>query len=89
MIRPSFAVILLCTIVLAAACGKSALNQPGLQGENSVILVRDLASAYERRDINGFMEKVAPSFPGRAAYQQSIEKVFAVYQTINFTATSR
>ncbi len=66
------------------ACGKTALGPAGIQGENSVATVRDLASAYERRDIDAFMEKVASAYPDRAAFQKSVEKVLGAYQKIHF-----
>ncbi len=76
--------IFLAVALALSACGKTALGTAGLQGENSVQTVRDLTSAYERRDIDTFMGKVSPAFPDRAEFQQSIEKVLAVYQKIHF-----
>ena len=76
--------IILAAAVLLSACGKTPLGPAGIQGENSVTTVRDLASAYERRDIDAFMDKVSSKFPGRPGFQQSIEKVLAAYQKIHF-----
>jgi hypothetical protein len=84
MIRTSLLSILLAASLLTAACGRTPLTDTGLKGESSIATVRDLASAYERRDIDGFMEKVSPAYPDRAAFQKSIEKVFGDYQTIHF-----
>jgi hypothetical protein len=78
------AVILFAVALLLSACGKSPLGPAGVQGENSVTTVRDLTSAYERRDIDAFMEKVSPKFPDRPSFQRSIEKVLAAYQKIHF-----
>ncbi len=76
--------IILAAVLLLSACGKTPLGPAGIEGENSVATVRDLASAYERRDIDTFMEKVSPKFPDRPQLQQSIEKVLASYQKIHF-----
>jgi len=76
--------IVLAAALLLSACGKPSLGQAGIQGESSIATVRDLTSAYERRDIDAFMEKVSSAFPNRTAFQRSIEKVFAEYRKIQF-----
>jgi hypothetical protein len=78
--------VIMATALLLSACGRASLTQAGIQGESSIATVRDLTSAYERRDIDAFMEKVSSAFPERAAFQQSIERIFAAYQTIRFKA---
>jgi hypothetical protein len=84
MIRTGPVTVVLAVVLLLSACGKAPLGQVGIQGESSLATVRDLTSAYERRDIDAFMEKVSSAFPNRAAFRQSIEKVFAEYQKIHF-----
>jgi hypothetical protein len=84
--RPVIIILALAFLLSFAACGRPSLGQAGIQGESSVATVRDLTSAYERRDIEAFMGKVSTAFPNRAALQQSIEKVFAEYQKIRFKA---
>ncbi len=74
-------IILVLTITLSS-CGTVPLEKAGLQGEGVLAAVRDLTSAYERRDLDAFMEKVAPAYPEREAFRTSVEKVFAAYQTI-------
>ncbi len=86
MIRIRPVAIVLAALLLLSACGKASLSQAGIQGESSIATVRDLTSAYERRDIEALMGKVSSAFPNRAAFQQSIEKVFAEYQKIHFKA---
>ena len=85
MIRKPFLFILL-SAVLLAACGKTPLSETGLKAENSIATVRDLTSAYERRDITAFMDKVSSAYPDRAEFQRSVEKVFATYQSISLKA---
>jgi len=76
--------IILAVALLLSACGKTPLGPAGIQAENSVTTVRDLASSYERRDIDAFMEKVSAKFADRPQFQRSIEKVLASYQKIHF-----
>ncbi len=76
--------IILAAVLLFSACGKQPLGPAGIQGENSVQTVRDLTSAYERRDMDAFMEKVSPTFPDRAEFQRSIGKILSAYQKIHF-----
>ena len=73
-----------CVMSVLFSCGKTPLGPVGLQGENVLAAVRDLAKAYERRDLDTFMEKVSTTYPDREAFQTSVEKVFATYQSISF-----
>ena len=43
--------------VMASSCAKEPLKQAGLQGEHTYAVIRDLNSAYERRDLDAFMEQ--------------------------------
>lgn len=85
MKRRSYAFIipLLATLALMG-CAKEPLKQAGLQGEASLGAVRDLISAYERRDLEAFLDKVSPSFPDRDGLQKAVENAFGTYQTIAF-----
>jgi hypothetical protein len=81
--RRSFPVLFLFSaLLLLASCAAEPLKQAGTQGEHSLGLVRDLASAYERKDIESFMDKVSPAFPDRDGFRKSLEDVFSSYQTI-------
>ena len=71
-------------VVLSASCGKVALGPVGIQGENVLTAVRDLTGAYERRDLDAFMDKIASSYPDRESFQRTVEKIFSTYQTISF-----
>jgi len=82
MRRTSPVLILLTALLLFASCATEPLKQAGMQGESTLGLVRDLASAYERKDIEAFMEKVSPAYPDRDGFRRSLEGVFSSYQTI-------
>jgi hypothetical protein len=71
-------------VVLIASCGKVALGPVGLQSEKILSAVRDLKGAYERRDIDAFMDKVSSAYPDRENFQRTVEKIFSTYQSIRF-----
>jgi len=70
---------------LCIACASNPPKEAALQGESALIEVRDLTRAYEKRDLDAFMDKVSSSYPGREGFQKSLQQVFSVYQTIRFT----
>jgi hypothetical protein len=83
MFRKCTVLFLLLSVVLAASgCGKVSLGPVGLQAENILTAVRDLKGAYERRDIDAFMDKVSMAYPDREDFQRKVEKIFSTYQTI-------
>jgi len=84
MKRPFAAVITIVLALMLYACSTVPLGKAGLQGEGTLAAIRDLTGAYERRDLDGFMEKVASSYPEQEAFRTSVEKIFASYQTIHF-----
>jgi hypothetical protein len=84
MKRTAVSIVVITLALLTSACGKVPLGPVGLQGENVIAAIRDLTKAYERRDLDGFMEKVSAAYPDREAFRTSVEKVFSVYQTIRF-----
>jgi hypothetical protein len=78
------AIIMLILSFLASSCAKAPLGKSGLQGEITLSAVRDLTGAYEKRDLDAFMDRVSPAYPGRDALQKSVGTVFATYRTIHF-----
>jgi hypothetical protein len=82
-------IILLPIALVLASCAREPLKQAGLQGEGTLGAVRGLTGAYEHRDLEGFMERLSPSFPERNAFRHDIENVFAAYQNIRFTVQTR
>jgi hypothetical protein len=75
-------IVLVVPLLFILSCGKEPLKQAGMQGESTLSTVRDLTSAYERRDIEAFMDKVSSAFPDREEFRKSVESVFGTYQTI-------
>jgi hypothetical protein len=84
-----YALFILPLTVMLASCAKEPLKQAGRQGEGILGSVRDLAKAYEQRDLEAFMDRIAPGFPGRDALRNDVENVFATYQNIRFTVQAR
>jgi hypothetical protein len=82
MKRLVLSAILIVPLLLPASCGKEPLKQAGLQGESTLGVVRDLTSAYERRDIEAFMDKISSAYPDREGFRKTVENVFGTYQTI-------
>jgi len=74
----------LSAVLATSGCGKVALGPVGIQGEKVLSAVRDLTSAYERRDLDAFMDKIATAYPDREGFQRTVEKIFSTYQTIRF-----
>lgn len=89
MNRRSVYVVLLLPALLLAACAREPLKAAGQQGENTLAGVRDIASAYERRDIEAFMERVASAYPERDTFRKEVDNIFSTYQTVRFTAQFR
>jgi hypothetical protein len=82
--KHSFSTIIVFILALMmSSCSTVPLGKAGLQGEGTLGAIRDLTGAYERRDLDASMEKVAPAYPEREAFQTSVEKVFTTYQTIH------
>jgi hypothetical protein len=84
MNRSFTAVITLCLALMLSSCSTVPLGKAGLQGEGALAAIRDLTGAYERRDLDAFMEKIAPAYPEREAFRTSVEKIFSTYQIIRF-----
>lgn len=86
MIRNALHVLIaVITLMTIASCASNPPKQAALQGEGALTTVRDLKKAYEKRDIEAFMDLVATAYPGRDGFRRSVEKTFATYQSIQFT----
>jgi hypothetical protein len=83
MIRKPLSILLLAAALLAG-CAKEPLKQAGLQGESTIGAVRDLVASYERRDLDAFLDRVAPGYPDRDGLRKRVENVFGAFQTIAF-----
>ena len=86
MIRKQL-LVLIAVIALAgvASCASNPPKQAAIQGESALAAVRDLTKAYEKRDLDAFLDKVSLSYPDRESFKKSLQKVFSTYQTIRFS----
>jgi hypothetical protein len=84
MKRSFTAVIALFLALMISSCGKVALGPVGLQSEKILSAMRELKGAYERRDIDAFMDKVSTAYPDREGFQRKVETIFSTYQSIRF-----
>ena len=71
--------------VLFASCASNPPKQAALQGESALAAVRELTKAYEKRDLEAFMDKVSINYPDRDGFQKSLQQIFSTYQTIRFS----
>jgi hypothetical protein len=84
MKRSLAAVITLVLALLISSCsGMAPLGKAGLQGEGVLAAIRDLTGAYERRDLDTFMDKISTAYPDREGFGKSVEKIFSTYQSIH------
>lgn len=77
-----FSILSIAAFLSIASCARPPLKEAGLLGENTIAAVRDIAAAYEQREIDAFLEKISLSFPGREELRKSVESVFSTYQII-------
>ncbi len=86
MIRKQLLVLIaIINLLVLASCASTPPKQAAIQGEGALAAVRDLQKAYEKRDIDAFMDLVSSAYPGREAFRKDLEKTFAAYQTIQFS----
>jgi hypothetical protein len=68
-----------------SACSeKKPPEQAAVKSKNVLSSLRDIRSAYEKKDLSSFMNNVAPGYPGREALSKSLEAVFLKNETIRF-----
>jgi len=72
-------------LLITASCASNPPKQAAVQGESALAAVRDLTKAYEKRDLDAFLDKVAGSYPDREGFKNSLQQVFSTYQTIRFS----
>ncbi|MDH4163463.1 MAG: hypothetical protein OEW15_12345 [Nitrospirota bacterium] len=86
MVRKQLLVLIaVISLFVTASCASNPPKQAAILGEGALTAVRDLTKAYEKRDIEAFMDRIASAYPDRDKFRGSVEKTFAVYQTIQFT----
>jgi hypothetical protein len=72
-------------VLLATSCATTPPKQAAIQGEGVLAAVRAIANAYEKRDLDAFMDAVSVAYPERDTLEKSVAGVFSEYQTIRFT----
>lgn len=77
------AVIVLVLALLISSCSTVPLGKAGLQGEGTLSAVRELVGAYEKRNIEAFMDKISTAYPGREGFEKSVDTIFSTYQSIH------
>jgi hypothetical protein len=68
-----------------SACSeKKPPDQASVKSKNVLTALRDIRSAYEKKDLSSFMNNVALGYQGRDALSKSLEDVFSKTKTIRF-----
>jgi len=83
MKRSFAAAIILFLALMISSCATAPLGKAGLQGEATLAAIRDLTGAYEKRNIDAFMDKLSTAYPDREEFGKSVEKIFSTYQSIH------
>jgi len=72
-------------LLTASACSaKKTPDQSAIKGKNVLAALRDMRSAYEKKDLSSFLDNVAPGYQDRKAYSMSLADVFLKNETIRF-----
>jgi hypothetical protein len=68
-----------------SACSEKKPPEPAaIKGKNALSALRDMRSAYEKKDLSSFMDNVAPGYQDREALSNSLAAVFLKNETIRF-----
>ena len=69
----------------ASACSaKKTPDQSAIKSKSVLISLRDIKSAYEKKDLSSFMENIVPGYQDRDALSRSLAAVFLKNETIRF-----
>ena len=68
----------------SACSGKKPPDQSAIKSKNVLSALRDIRSAYEKKDLSSFMDNVAPGYQDREALSKSLAAVFLKNETIHF-----
>ena len=81
-----FALLFIAALLFAAsACSEKKPPEPAaIKGKNVLSALRDMQSAYEKKDLSAFMDNVAPGYQDREAFSRSLAAVFLKNETIHF-----
>jgi hypothetical protein len=81
-----FTFLAITTLLFAtSACSGKKLPDPSaIKGKNILAVLKDMRSAYEKKDLSSFLDNVAPGYPDRDAFSKSLTEVFSQNETIRF-----
>jgi hypothetical protein len=86
MSRIVFILLLSSVLLSGAACSsKKPPEKSAILGNKVILTLQDMSRAYEKKDLSAFMGQIANSYKNRQAFMESIESVFAKYETVRFT----
>ena len=68
----------------SACSAKKTPDQSAVKGRNILAVLKDMRSAYEKKDLSSFMDNVAPGYQDRDALSKSLADVFLKNETIHF-----
>jgi hypothetical protein len=77
------AAILLTT--LSACGGAKPPTAAAAQGSKAITTLQDLSTLYGKKNLTGFMNLIAPGYPGRKEFSAALESVFSRYDTVRCT----
>jgi len=72
-------------ITFASCSEKKPPEVAAYQGKKVLDVVRTLAKEYQDKDLGGFMDKIARTYPDRGAFETSIKAVLSRYDPIRMT----
>jgi hypothetical protein len=68
----------------SACSGKKLPDQSAVKGKNILAVLKNMQSAYEKKDLSSFLDNVAPGYQDREAFSKSLADVFSKNETIRF-----
>ena len=68
----------------ASACSEKKLPAvAAAKSKNMLTVLRELDDVYQKKDLAGFMEQIAPRYPDREAFASQLTAVFGRFETIS------
>lgn len=72
-------------LMTSLSCGsKKVPDQAALKGKDILVMLREISSAYEKKDLNSFLSLLSEKYRDRDDLANSLRGVFAKYETIHF-----
>ena len=71
-------------LLTVSACSEKKLPAvAAAKSKNMLTVLRELNSAYQKKDLDGFMAQVAPLYPDREALSSSLAAAFGKFETVS------